>query len=119
MFSFAAPVTTEECRMCLQAEGRRLLAAEKKRATKLECELKKLTNMYETRSVDVKAFKSALAGRDEQIKAAGARAREQDAAHARACEDMQGQMDAITRACLACRVVRRRAPHAFTGAIEA
>ena len=47
---------------------RRQVAAEKKRATKLETNLKKVTNMYEARLVDMKAFKSALANRDEQLK---------------------------------------------------
>jgi hypothetical protein len=52
----------------MQAEMRRQLTAEKKRASKLESSLKKVTNLYESRLVDVKAFKSALSNRDEQIK---------------------------------------------------
>jgi hypothetical protein len=52
----------------MQADIRRQLSAEKKRSTKLEAQLKKLTALHESRLVDVKVFKSALSNRDNQIK---------------------------------------------------
>ena len=52
----------------VQAEARRQFSAEKKRATKLETSLKKVTNLYESRLTDVKALKTALANKDEQLK---------------------------------------------------
>ena len=81
-----------------QAEQRRLLAAEKRRASKLEGSLKKVTNLYESRLVDVKAFKTALSNRDEQIKAAGVAARAQEESHARALDEAAEATTAMTRA---------------------
>ena len=52
----------------LQAELRRLLATEKRRSVKLEGSLNKVQSIYESKLTDIKAMRSALANREEQIK---------------------------------------------------
>ena len=51
-----------------QAELRRQLAVERKRTTKLEAAQTKLQSLYETRIVDLKALRTALSNREDQIK---------------------------------------------------
>ena len=51
-----------------QAELRRQLAGERKRTIKLEAAQTKLQSLYETRIVDLKALRTALSNREDQLK---------------------------------------------------
>lgn len=51
-----------------QAELRRQLSGERKRTTKLEAAQTKLQSLYETRIVDLKALRTALSNREDQLK---------------------------------------------------
>lgn len=96
----------------LQADLRRQLAAEKKRTTKLEADLSKLTALHDSRLVDVKAFKSALQNRDDQIKAGEQRHAHAAAAAARAAQSMSQELSSVTRALLSFSRLRKVCLHA-------
>lgn len=51
-----------------QAELRRQLSGERKRTSKLEAAQTKLQSLYENRLVDLKALRTALSNREDQLK---------------------------------------------------
>jgi hypothetical protein len=54
--------------MLSQAELRRQLSGERKRTTKLAAAHTKMQSLYEARAVDLKALRTALGNREDQIK---------------------------------------------------
>eukprot|EP00892_Ulva_mutabilis_P000640 jgi/Ulvmu1/10577/UM065_0031.1 len=80
-----------------RAELRRLLTNEKKRSVKLEGNLNRVHSMYDSKMTDLKAVRSALASREEQIKAAVQHAKELETAHAKAINSDRKALMAMTR----------------------
>ncbi len=66
-----------------QARLRREALEERKRANKLELDVRRQQRTLEHQALDVKALKTALKSRDSQLEAAGERIRELEVALAR------------------------------------